>query len=93
MNQNTPLSQRVHAVIADMDRHLTPDDRASVRGAAGQLPLAGYVALAHAPYEWTGGRARAAGTRASSAGAWKGPPSRRERRASARRDRVSAEPN
>ena len=53
MNQRTPLSQRVHAVIAEMDRHLTPDDRASVRGAAVQLPLAGYVALAHAPYEWT----------------------------------------
>ena len=53
MNETTPLSQRVHAVIADMDRHLTPDNRASIRSAAGQLPLAGYVALAHAPYEWT----------------------------------------
>ena len=53
VNEKTPLSQRVHAVIAEMDRHLTPDDRASVRSAAVQLPLAGYVALAHAPYEWT----------------------------------------
>lgn len=53
VNQTTPLSQRVHAVIADMDRHLTPDNRASIRSAAGQLPLAGYVALAHAPDEWT----------------------------------------
>ncbi len=53
VNEKTPLSQRVHAVIAEMDRHLTPDDRASVRSAAAQLPLAGYVALAHAPYEWT----------------------------------------
>ena len=53
VNQSTPLSQRVHAVIADMDSHLTPDNRASIRSAADQLPLAGYVALAHAPYEWT----------------------------------------
>ena len=53
VNQSTPLSQRVHAVIVDMDRHLTPDNRASIRSAAGQLPLAGYVALAQAPNEWT----------------------------------------
>ncbi len=52
VNEKSPLSQRVHAVIAEMDRRLTPDDRASVRSAAAQLPLAGYVALAHAPYEW-----------------------------------------
>jgi hypothetical protein len=53
VNEKTPLSQRVHAVIAEMDSHLTPDNRASVRSAAAQLPLAGYVALAHAPFEWT----------------------------------------
>ena len=53
VNEKTPLSQRVHAVIAEMDSHLTPDDRASIRSAAARLPLAGYVALAQAPYEWT----------------------------------------
>jgi hypothetical protein len=53
VNEKTPLSQRIHAVIAEMDSHLTPDNRASLRSAAAQLPLAGYVALAHAPNEWT----------------------------------------
>jgi hypothetical protein len=53
VNEKTPLSQRVHAVIAEMDSHLTPDNRASIRSAAAQLPLAGYVALAQAPFEWT----------------------------------------
>jgi hypothetical protein len=53
VNEKTPLSQKVHAVIAEMDNHLTPDNRASIRSAAAQLPLAGYVALAQAPSEWT----------------------------------------
>jgi hypothetical protein len=53
VNEKTPLSQRVHAVVVEMDSHLTPDNRASIRSAAAQLPLAGYVALAQAPFEWT----------------------------------------
>jgi hypothetical protein len=53
MTQTSPLAQRVHRVIADMDDHLTPDNRASIRGSGGTLPLAAYVALARAPIEWT----------------------------------------
>jgi hypothetical protein len=53
VNENSALSARVHAVIAEMDAHLTPDNRKSIRGSGGQLPMAGYIVLARAPNEWT----------------------------------------
>jgi hypothetical protein len=53
VNEKSTLRQRVHAVIADMDAHLTPDNRKSIRGSGDQLPMEGYIALARAPPEWT----------------------------------------
>jgi hypothetical protein len=53
VNEKSALWPRVHAVIVDMDAHLTPDNRKSIRGSGGQLPMEGYIALARAPYEWT----------------------------------------
>jgi hypothetical protein len=53
VNEKSTIGPRIHAVIADMDAHLTPDNRKSIRGSGGQLPMEGYIALARAPYEWT----------------------------------------
>jgi hypothetical protein len=43
------LATRVHAALHDMDAHLTPSNRASIRSAANELPLDGWLALAAAP--------------------------------------------
>jgi hypothetical protein len=43
------LGTRVHAVLYDMDAHLTPANRASIRSAATELPLDAWLALASAP--------------------------------------------
>jgi hypothetical protein len=43
------LATRVHAVLYDMDAHLTPSNRASIRSAANELPLDAWLALAAAP--------------------------------------------
>jgi hypothetical protein len=59
VNGSSALSARVHEVIADMDAHLTPDNRKSIRGSGGHLPMAGYIVLARAPYEWTRDGSRA----------------------------------
>jgi hypothetical protein len=59
VNGSSALSARVHAVIADMDAHLTPDNRKSIRGSGGHLPMAGYIVLARAPCEWTRDGSRA----------------------------------
>jgi hypothetical protein len=53
VNGSSALSARVHAVLAEIDAHLSPDNRKSIRGSGGQLPMAGYIALARAPIEWT----------------------------------------
>lgn len=45
----SPLGQRVHATLREMDHHLTPDNRARLRSAGATLPLDGYVALATVP--------------------------------------------
>jgi hypothetical protein len=45
------LGARVHAVLYDMDAHLTPANRASIRSTAGELPLDAWLALAAAPKE------------------------------------------
>ena len=39
----------VHAVLYEMDAHLTPANRASIRSAARELPLDAWLALAAAP--------------------------------------------
>jgi len=51
MTEDLPskLGPRVHAVLHDMDRHLSPDNRASIRSAARELPLDAWIALAAAP--------------------------------------------
>lgn len=49
----TSLSARVHAVLHEIDAHLTPDNRARLRAAGRDLPLAAYSALAAVPREWT----------------------------------------
>jgi hypothetical protein len=43
------LGTRVHAVLHEMDAHLTPANRASIRSAARELPLDAWLALAAAP--------------------------------------------
>jgi hypothetical protein len=43
------LGARVHAVLYEMDAHLTPANRASIRSAAKELPLDAWLALAAAP--------------------------------------------
>src|SRR5262249_3056568 len=43
------LGARVHAVLYEMDAHLTPANRASIRSAANELPLDAWLALAAAP--------------------------------------------
>ena len=46
---SSELGARVHAVLYDMDAHLTPANRASIRSAATELPLDAWLALAAAP--------------------------------------------
>jgi hypothetical protein len=46
---SSELGARVHAVLYDMDAHLTPANRASIRSAAKELPLDAWLALAAAP--------------------------------------------
>ena len=46
---SSKLGARIHAVLYDMDAHLTPANRASIRSAAGDLPLDAWLALAAAP--------------------------------------------
>jgi hypothetical protein len=48
-NLSTQLGARVHAVLYDMDTHLTPANRAGIRSAAKELPLDAWLALAAAP--------------------------------------------
>jgi len=43
------LARRTHAVLFEMDGHLTPDNRARIRSSATTLPLDAYIALAVAP--------------------------------------------
>jgi hypothetical protein len=43
------LAARIHAVLHDMDAHLTPANRARIRSAANELPLDAWLALAAAP--------------------------------------------
>jgi hypothetical protein len=43
------LAARIHAVLHDMDAHLTPANRAHIRSAATELPLDAWLALAAAP--------------------------------------------
>ncbi len=50
-NASTPLGARIHAVLYDMDAHLSPANRASIRSAATELPLDAWLALAAAPPE------------------------------------------
>jgi hypothetical protein len=46
---SSEIGTRVHAVLYDMDAHLTPPSRASIRSAATELPLDAWLALASAP--------------------------------------------
>jgi len=46
---SSEVGTRVHAVLYDMDAHLTPASRASIRSAATELPLDAWLALASAP--------------------------------------------
>jgi hypothetical protein len=48
-NPNSGHSAQIHAVLYEMDAHLTPDNRASIRSAATDLPLDAWLALAAAP--------------------------------------------
>ncbi len=50
-NTSSPLGARVHAVLHEMDAHLTPANRAGIRSAATELPLDAWLALAAAPVE------------------------------------------
>ena len=43
------LSSQIHAALYDMDAHLTPTNRASIRSAATDLPVDAWLALAAAP--------------------------------------------
>ena len=43
------LSAQIHAALYDMDAHLTPANRASIRSAATELPVDAWLALAAAP--------------------------------------------
>jgi hypothetical protein len=47
------LGSRVHAILYDMDAHLSPANRAGIRSAARELPLDAWLALAAAPKEDT----------------------------------------
>jgi hypothetical protein len=46
---SSELGAPVHAVLYEMDAHLTPANRASIRSAATELPLDAWLALAAAP--------------------------------------------
>jgi hypothetical protein len=46
---SSELGARVRAVLYDIDAHLTPANRASIRSAATELPLDAWLALASAP--------------------------------------------
>jgi hypothetical protein len=48
---SSEFGSRVHAVLHDIDAHLTPANRASIRSAARELPLDAWLALAAAPKE------------------------------------------
>ena len=48
-NSNSGHSAHIHAVLYDMDAHLTPANRASIRSTATELPLDAWLALAAAP--------------------------------------------
>ena len=48
---SSKLGAHVHAVLYDIDAHLTPANRATIRSAAGELPLDAWLALAAAPKE------------------------------------------
>jgi hypothetical protein len=48
-NRASALGARVHAVLHEMDAHLTPANRASIRSAAKELPLDAWIALSAAP--------------------------------------------
>jgi hypothetical protein len=43
------LSAQIHATLYEMDAHLTPTNRASIRSAATELPVDAWLALAAAP--------------------------------------------
>jgi hypothetical protein len=43
------ISAQIHAALYDMDAHLTPTNRASIRSAATDLPVDAWLALAAAP--------------------------------------------
>ena len=51
MPDNSPskISAQIHAALYDMDAHLTPTNRASIRSAATELPIDAWLALAAAP--------------------------------------------
>jgi hypothetical protein len=46
---NSELSSRVNAVLYDMDAHLTPNNRASIRSSATELPIDAWLAFAAVP--------------------------------------------
>jgi hypothetical protein len=48
-NLASALGARVHAALHEMDAHLTPANRASIRSAAKELPLDAWIALSAAP--------------------------------------------
>ena len=48
-NLGSALGARVHAALYEMDAHLTPANRASIRSAAKELPLDAWIALSAAP--------------------------------------------
>jgi hypothetical protein len=48
-NVTSQLSARVHAALHEMDLHLTPSNRASIRSSATDLPIDAWLALAAAP--------------------------------------------
>ena len=48
-NPNSGHSAHIHAVLYEMDAHLTPANRASIRSTATDLPLDAWLALAAAP--------------------------------------------
>src|SRR5207342_27081 len=48
-NSPSKVSAQIHAALYDMDAHLTPTNRASIRSAATELPIDAWLALAAAP--------------------------------------------
>ena len=49
MPDSVPSSAQIHAALYEMDAHLTPTNRASIRSAATELPIDAWLALAAAP--------------------------------------------